>query len=198
MQHQIKKELDSALHFWAPTKISVATSFDVNPTKDRPPQARIHRGDPSNGALAVISDQIPLFFNETCRKNPTGLHTRALEVEANLQKLLHDREASLHQQINHHRDVVSDKDFAVVQFRIGVTTFKSCNASGELSLNRYEGAFEVLLGLLDHLVFFGTGTKSLTLFCKSRPHGTPGAGFFLKPSDGKGFRQWKQVWRCFH
>ena len=99
----------------APTKIRVSTSFDVDPAEDRPPQARIDRGDPSDGPLAVISDQLPLFFNETCWKNPTGLHTRALEVEANLQKLLHDREAPLHQQINHHRDVVAHEDFAVVQ-----------------------------------------------------------------------------------
>ena len=116
MQHQIKQELYPALHLWAPTKISISTPFDVNPAEDRPPQARIDRGDPSDGPLAIISDQIPLFLHETCRKNPTGLHTRALEVEANLQKLLHDREATLHQQINHHRDVVPNKDFAVVQF----------------------------------------------------------------------------------
>ena len=44
----------------------------------------------------------------------------ALEVEADLQELLDDREATLRQQVDHHWDVVAQEDFAVVaSFRIG-------------------------------------------------------------------------------
>ncbi len=63
----------------------------------------------------------------------------ALEVEADLQELLDDREPFLRQQVDHHWHVVAQEDFAVVESFVGTGVLQSSNASGK-SVLQWESA----------------------------------------------------------
>ena len=113
----------------------------------------------------------PFSSTKECWEHSTGLISGALEVEADLQELLDDREPFLRQQVDHHWHVVAQEDLAVVESFVGTGVLQSSNASSKTSCNGNQRAFEMLFGLLNHLVFFGAGTDPLVLLAEAIGHG---------------------------
>ena len=142
MQHQIQQQLQPGA-LPDSDKVDVPTAFDVNPAKNRPPEACVHGCDATDRALAVIRNQFPFFFHKAGGKDTARLNVGALEVEADAQKLLHDGEAAFEHQVDHHGNVVPQEDLSVVECLISAPMFHRCNAAGEFPLHAYQRGFEV-------------------------------------------------------
>jgi len=171
MKYEVQEQLDPSLDARCGSKFFVSTGFDVHPTENWPPQAGIYRRNSSNRPLAVIGNDLSVLFDEGGWEHSTCLIGGALEVEADLEELLDDRETFLRQQVDHHWHVVAQEDLAVVESFVGTGMLESCNASSKISCNGNQRAFEMLFGLLDHLFFLGTGTDPLVLLAEAIGHG---------------------------
>ena len=115
MQHQIKQQLHATLNALAGAEFPVAAAPHIQPAEHWPPQAGIHIGYATDRALAIVGDEHAVLFHKAGGEHTAGLIRAALELQAGFQEIAHDREASLHQQEQHHGNVVPQKHFVVVE-----------------------------------------------------------------------------------
>ena len=154
VKNEVEEQMQTALNLLTASEFGIATALYIDPAKNRPPEAGINGGDASDGSLAVIGHQFVVLFHKAGGKDPTGLNTGALQIQADREELPDDGVSTLKQQVDHHGNVVPQEDLAVIQCFFVVGMFQGSNAAGQFSLNVDQRSLEVLLGFLHHVLFF--------------------------------------------
>ena len=134
---------------------------DVDPAEDGPPETGIHRTDSTNGPLAVVRHQLPVFLDEAGGEKPPGLQGVALHVHAQRQKVAHQPVAPFQEQIDHHRHVVPEKHFAVVEEHAPAGVFNGCHGACQLAPHFDKGALKMGLCRLDDPLFLQAGAATI-------------------------------------
>ena len=146
MQHQVQEQLKPPLHHLAGAEAVITAALHIEPAQHRPPEAGIHGGDASDRTLAVVRHQDPSFLHETGGEHSPGLVGVALKLQADLQEMPHDREASLQQQVEHHRHVVSQEHLAVIGALAQAGMHQRRHRANGAPADGHQGAFEMLTG----------------------------------------------------
>jgi len=155
LQHQIQQALQTTLHPLAHAEIQVLAAFHVQPAEHGPPECGVHRADPADRALPVVRHQLPLFFHEAGGKHAADGKAVALEIEADLQEMAHDRKAPLQQQLHHHGHVVAQKHLPVVGFLSEPGMGKSGNRADGCAVDGNQGALKKFLSPKGHAGVLG-------------------------------------------
>ncbi|CAI8418222.1 MAG: Uncharacterised protein [Cyanobium sp. ARS6] len=110
------------------------------------------------------------FLHETGGKDSSCLVRGALQVKTNGQELTHDVEPLLRQQVEHHGNVVSQEDLAVIESFVVARMFQGGDAASQVTTQRNQCSLEVFSRLLDHLVFLRARSNTLVLLAEASCH----------------------------